>query len=272
MSNQVLESSNAHLAQGDFDRAALLLNNYLVTEFDPGLALSLYSINLRRDAVAEAARVMRYIYSMEPRLEHSGLIELTSAYGLYAARRANSRVAQVRRSLGGPASQWQVSRLAAEIHHARGEYDLARKKLSESAVPSISGRCRCLSGTSFAFSTITDSDALRGATLVCIAHGNLIDVPFSAIRMVDFHGPETCFGSVISPATIHLNDDRVLPVRIPTRYPGSGRHREPAVRLCGKTVWDYSTGYAVAHGMINLRTDTGLVGLGSIQSLEFDPS
>jgi protein involved in temperature-dependent protein secretion len=104
---------------------------------------------------------------------------------------------------------------------------------------------------------------------VCLESGRVADIPFSSIRRIDLPGSRSFFGAMVPPATVTLRDGRKAPVRVPLRYPESGKHPDASVRLARTTLFDNSHGYCVPSGMIDYFADHTIVGLGSLKAIEF---
>lgn len=270
MSADVFASVDDHFRKGELDEAADLLKRALARGFDPNLAMSLFGVSLHRDVPEDAAPIVEQLYRVAPNLEGAWLRELVRGYTVYTRRRTDPDAAQTRQGVLPAPEPFQMAHLAAEVHHARGEHAIAKQKLAEARPPKIAGRLKRLDGAELELTSCTDSDDLRGPVLVCLApSGSVLDIPFTAIARVELHAPRTFFGSAVPPATVHLRDGRAADVRIPARYPGTGRHPDAMIRLGRMTSWDHEHGYAVAHGMVDLRCDDAIVGLATIAHISF---
>lgn len=270
MTADVFASVDDHFRKGELDQAAGLLKRALARGFDPNLAMSLFGVSLHRDVPEDAAPIVEQLYRIAPNLQGAGLRELVQAYATYTRRRTDPEAAQSRQGVMPTPEPFQMAHLAAEVHHARSEHAIAKQKLAEASPPPVRGRYERANGAQAEFSNLTDTDDLRGPVLVCLAHsGSVLDIPFCQIARLDLHPPKTFFGSAVPPATVTLRDGRAADVRVPMRYPGTGRHPDAMVRLGRMTTWDHDPGYAVAHGMIDLRADDGIVGLATITRITF---
>lgn len=262
----VMEQVDASFSRGDFDAAADLLQDALRAKFDRNTLMSLFGVHVHRDDAASAAQCMTQLYQVAPELEASGLREMVEALTIYDERRTKNHA---RNSVSGPPDPWQMARFVAAAHHTVGEHRAALELLDKSHVPPQTGTLVFHDGRRKAFGSLRDSDDLRSAAFVCLESGRVADIPFSSIRRIDLPGSRTFFGAMVPPATVTLRDGRTAPVRVPLRYPASGRHPDASVRLAQTTLFDHSHGYCVPSGMIDFFADQNIVGLASLRAIEF---
>jgi protein involved in temperature-dependent protein secretion len=268
MSSSVLSRAAPLFEAGDLDGAARLLDEALREGFDPSAAALALGVHLYRDDAASAAAAVDALVREDPQLARAGLKETVSAYALYQKRRTDAAATNQRQGVGLP-ERWQLSRVGAAVHHARGEHARAKELLAESEPPPVAGTLVRASGAELAFESLTDSDDLAGPSLVCFRKGVVLDVPFHEIAKLELLERATLFDSALAPAVLALHDGRKTVVRLPARYPGSGTHPIAEVRLGRMTVWDHDSGYAIAHGLVDLRAGDAIVGLTSVRSITF---
>ncbi|MFK8000308.1 MAG: type VI secretion system accessory protein TagJ [Polyangiales bacterium] len=253
-------------SKGDFDTAARLLNDALRKRFDRNMAMSLLGIHIHRDAASAAAQCVAQLYQALPELRDSGLREMVLAFGIYNERRKKNHP---RNSVSGPAEPWQMARFVAAAHHVLGEYATAKDALESSRPLPQPGTLVFRDGRRKAFGNLRDADDMRSSMFVCLESGRVADIPFTSIRRIDLPGARTFYGAMLPPALVTLCDGRKAPVRVPLRYPESGKHKEASVRLARTTLFDHGYGYCVASGMVDYFADTTIVGLGSLRAIEF---
>lgn len=262
----VMQQVDAVFAKGDFDTAARLLRDDLTVRFDPNTLMSLFGVHIHRDDAVSAAKCVEQLYDAAPELAKSGLREMVQALAIYNERR---RTNHPRNSVSGPPEAWQMACFVAAAHHALGEYATAKDALSTSSPPLQPGTLVFRDGRRQAFGHLRDSDDLRSSSFVCLESGRVADIPFSAIRHIDLPGARSFFGAMVPPATVTLRDGRKAPVRVPLRYPESGKHPEVTVRLARTTLFDHGHGYCVSSGMIDYFADQTVVGIGALSAIEF---
>lgn len=262
----VMQQVDTVFSKGDFDAAARLLQDSLNARFDRNTLMSLFGVHIHRDDATAAAQCVGQLYQVAPELRRSGLREMVLALGIYNERRRKNHS---RNSVSGPPEPWQMARFVAAAHHVLGEYATVRDALDSSRPPPQTGTLVFRDGRRKAFGSLRDSDDLRSAMFVCLESGRVADIPFSSIRRIDLPGSRSFFGAMVPPATVTLRDGRKAPVRVPLRYPESGKHPDASVRLARTTLFDNSHGYCVPSGMIDYFADHTIVGLGSLKAIEF---
>ncbi len=264
--------SEVHVAcmRGDLARAAALLRGALQKKgFEPRFALTLVGVLLHRDAPIEALPLIDHLYRHAPQLDQYKLRELALAYDVYLRCRTDEDAARARAWVAPP-SDWQRERLEAAVLHARGRYASAVEQLYASDPPPVRGRCITKDGEEISFESLTDVDALRGPSLVCLDGGRVFEVPFAQVRRVELVPARNHYGVVIPAADVLLKDGQSARVRVPLRYPGSGRHSDPDVCDAKTTCITRFAGYPIAHGVIQLRTERGVFDLASTRVLELE--
>ena len=262
----VMQKVDAVFSKGDFDTAARLLHDALRVRFDRNMLMSLLGVHIHRDDATSAAQCVGQLYQVAPEVRSSGLRELVLALGIYNERRRKNRP---RNSVSGPPEPWQMARFVAAAHHVLGEFATVRDALGTSRPPPQTGTLVFRDGRRKAFGSLRDADDLRSAAFVCLESGRVADIPFSAIRRIDLPGARSFYDAMVPPATVTLRDGRKAPVRVPLRYPESGKHADASVRLARTTLFDHSHGYCLPSGMIDYFADHTIVGLASLRAIEF---
>lgn len=263
------------MAQGDFDGAAAAVEQALAAGFDPGLGIQLFGIHVYRDDPDRAEAVLRQVGEVA-RIPIDGLLECLTATREYLARRRDPAVAGRRRFVLSGGNQmpppWLAALVQASVEHAGGNAAAAARTLAEvkPRLPALAGTLQMVGGTRRRFAALRDSDDLTSAVVPCFAGPVVVDIPMTEIARLDFTDRRASWDRLWAPALVTLRDGRRQPGRIPTRYPGSGAHRDPTVRLSSMTLWDHDPGYAVAWGQVDLWADRATVGLEGVASILFD--
>jgi type VI secretion system protein ImpE len=169
--------------------------------------------------------------------------------------------------LGAPqdwlAGMLEALRLDAESHFAAANELRAR---SLEAAPAITGT---LDGTAFAW--LADADGRLGPVIEAIINGKYYWVPVSRVQRVEIEKPADLRDFVWAPATLTLANGAANVALIPTRYPGTERESDNALRLARATEWREQPGGAW-HGLGQrvLATDQSEVALLDVRTLIFD--
>lgn len=118
------------------------------------------------------------------------------------------------------------------------------------------------------FEWIADADMRLGPVLEAVVAGKYYWVPVSRLARVDFEAPADLRDVVWMPAHFQfVNGGETVGV-VPTRYPGTEQHADPALRLARRTEWtegppDSFTGL----GQRVLATDQGEFSLMDVRSI-----
>lgn len=168
--------------------------------------------------------------------------------------------------LGAPqdwlAGMLEALRLDAESHHAAAA-ELRTRSL-ESA-PAVAGT---LDDAPFAW--LADADSRLGPVFEAIINGKYYWVPVSRLLRVEIEKPADLRDFVWAPATLTLANGAANVALIPTRYPGTERESNDALRLARATDWREQPGGAW-HGVGQrmLATDQSEVALLDVRVLTF---
>lgn len=157
--------------------------------------------------------------------------------------------------LFGDPEQWmalliEALRLGAQGRHAESQE--LRKAALDAAPPSAGS----IDGQ--AFEWIADGDSRLGPVLEVILEGRYYWIPFQRIREIGIEKPVDLRDKIWMPARFIWSNGGDSAGLIPTRYPGSERSEESAIRLAHRTEWAQK--YAeVYHGLGQrmLATDAG---------------
>ena len=169
--------------------------------------------------------------------------------------------------LGAP-QDWLAMMIEALRVDAEGRPEAAaelRAGALESA-PATSGK---LDDAPFAW--LADADARLGPVVEAIINGKYYWVPISRLIRIEIDKPADLRDFVWAPATLTLENGAANVALIPTRYPGTERETDNALRLARATDWREQPGGAW-HGVGQrmLTTDQSEIALLDVRVLAFD--
>jgi type VI secretion system protein ImpE len=169
--------------------------------------------------------------------------------------------------LGAP-QDWLAMMIEALRVDAEGRPDAAaelRAKALEAA-PATSGK---LDDAPFAW--LADADSRLGPVIEAIINGKYYWVPVSRLMRIEIDKPADLRDFVWAPATLTLENGAANVALIPTRYPGTERETDAALRLARATDWREQAGGAW-HGVGQrvLTTDEAEIALLDVRVLAFD--
>ena len=169
--------------------------------------------------------------------------------------------------LGAP-QDWLAMMIEALRVDAEGRPDAAaelRAKALEAA-PATSGK---LDDAPFAW--LADADSRLGPVIEAIINGKYYWVPVSRLMRIEIDKPADLRDFVWAPATLTLENGAANVALIPTRYPGTERETDAALRLARSTDWREQPGGAW-HGVGQrvLTTDESEIALLDVRVLAFD--
>ena len=142
--------------------------------------------------------------------------------------------------LGAP-QDWLAMMIEALRVDAEGRPDAAaalRARALEGA-PATSGK---LDDAPFAW--IADADSRLGPVVEAIINGKYYWVPVSRLIRIEIEKPADLRDFVWAPATLTLENGAVNVALIPTRYPGTEKETDAALRLARATDWREQPGGA----------------------------
>jgi type VI secretion system protein ImpE len=160
---------------------------------------------------------------------------------------------------------WMLEALKLEGEgHAAAATELRGRALE--AAPATSGTL-----DDAAFAWLADADSRLGPVLEAIINGKYYWIPLSRLLRVEIEKPADLRDFVWAPATITLANGGANVALIPTRYPGSERESNDALRLARATEWREMPGGAW-HGVGQrmLTTDQNEAALLDVRVLAFD--
>ena len=169
--------------------------------------------------------------------------------------------------LGAP-QDWLAMMIEALRVDAEGRPDAAaelRARALEIA-PATSGKL-----DDVAFAWLADADSRLGPVIEAIVNGKYYWVPVSRLMRIEIDKPADLRDFVWTPATLTLENGAVNVALIPTRYPGTERETDNALRLSRATDWREVPGGAW-HGVGQrmLTTDQAELALLDARVIAFD--
>jgi type VI secretion system protein ImpE len=169
--------------------------------------------------------------------------------------------------LGAP-QDWLAMMIEALRVDAEGRPDAAaqlRAKALEAA-PATSGKI-----DDVPFAWLADADSRLGPVIEAIINGKYYWVPISRLMRIEIDKPADLRDFVWAPATLTLENGAANVALIPTRYPGTERETDTALRLARATDWREQPGGAW-HGVGQrmLATDQAEIALLDVRVLALD--
>jgi type VI secretion system protein ImpE len=169
--------------------------------------------------------------------------------------------------LGAP-QDWLALMIEALRVDAEGRPEAAaelRARALEGA-PATSGKL-----DDVAFAWLADADSRLGPVVEAIVNGKYYWVPISRLMRIEIDKPADLRDFVWTPATLTLENGAVNVALIPTRYPGTERETDNALRLARATDWREQPGGAW-HGVGQrmLTTDQSELALLDVRVIAFD--
>jgi type VI secretion system protein ImpE len=169
--------------------------------------------------------------------------------------------------LGAP-QDWLAMMIEALRVDAEGRPDAAAQLRARAleAAPATSGK---LDDTPFAW--LADADGRLGPVIEAIINGKYYWVPVSRLLRIEIEKPADLRDFVWTPATLTLENGAANVALIPTRYPGTERETDGALRLARATDWREQPGGAF-HGIGQrmLTTDQAEVALLDVRVIALD--
>lgn len=169
--------------------------------------------------------------------------------------------------LGAP-QDWLAMMIEALRVEAEGRPDAAAELRARAleAAPATSGK---LDDAPFAW--LADADGRLGPVIEAVINGKYYWVPVSRLLRIEIEKPADLRDFVWTPATLTLENGAANVALIPTRYPGTERETETALRLARATDWREQPGGAF-HGVGQrmLTTDQAEVALLDVRVIALD--
>ena len=169
--------------------------------------------------------------------------------------------------LGAP-QDWLAMMIEALRVDAEGRPEAAAELRARAleAAPTTSGK---LDDAPFAW--LADADSRIGPVVEAIINGKYYWVPISRLLRIEIEKPADLRDFVWAPATLTLENGAANVALIPTRYPGTERESEPALRLARATDWrDQPGGAWHGVGQRMLTTDQAEVALLDVRVVALD--
>lgn len=170
--------------------------------------------------------------------------------------------------LFGKPAQWAALLVQSVALAAQGHADEAAKLHAEAMeqAPASTGK---IDGQPFAW--LMDADARLGPILEAIVDGKYYWVPFANVKAVNIEKPADLRDLAWIPGYITLTNGGQLVSLVPTRYPGSEKSADPAIRMARKTEWnERKDGSSTGIGQRMFATDQGDYPILEVRSIEFD--
>jgi type VI secretion system protein ImpE len=169
--------------------------------------------------------------------------------------------------LGKP-DDWLAMMIEALRVDAEGRPDAAAELRARAleAAPATSGK---LDDAPFAW--LADADGRLGPVIEAVINGKYYWVPVSRLLRIEIEKPADLRDFVWTPATLTLENGAANVALIPTRYPGTERETDAALRLARATDWREQAGGAF-HGVGQrmLTTDQAEVALLDVRVIALD--
>lgn len=163
---------------------------------------------------------------------------------------------------------WMGHLLESLRFGAEGNFAAAQPLLNQAleAAPATSGM---IDGQ--AFEWIADADARLGPVLEAVVNGRYYWIPMHHISQINVEPPADLRDLVWTPAQFTWANGGQCVGVIPTRYPGSERAEDEAIRLARKTTWE-ERAPGVYHGLGQrmLATDAGEYPLMEVRQIRLD--
>jgi len=169
--------------------------------------------------------------------------------------------------LGAP-QDWLAMMIEALRVDAEGRPDAAAELRARAleAAPTTSGKL-----DDAPFEWLADADGRLGPVIEAIINGKYYWVPVSRLIRIEIEKPADLRDFVWAPATLTLENGAANVALIPTRYPGTEREEDTALRLARATDWREKPGGAF-HGVGQrmLTTDQSEVALLDVRVIALD--
>lgn len=152
------------------------------------------------------------------------------------------------------------------LAQGRTEEAAALRERALAEAPAVAGH---VNGT--AFEWIADADSRLGPVLEVIVNGAYYWAPFSRIRRVVIEPPADARDLVWMPAQLTWSNEGEAMGLIPSRYPGSERSTDDAIRMARRTDWqDLGQGAYAGIGQRVLTTSGDELGLLEVRELTLE--
>lgn len=275
-----METAEQLMERGDFVEALRVLDGERRRGDLPAHRyMMLFNLRTRLEEYPGALAALRDVVRVDPKYAEviHPIVECALAEQLRTARKTDAALAGKWSTAGIPFPPSSRGFMQAAVLHAQSRHAEAAQVLAEAvkAAPAVPGTLVSTSGAEMRFSDLTDTDDLTGPHLSCFFKDVLLDVPFSALREVQFEPPRFWADFLWRPALLVLRNGEEQSVNVFSLYAGTGLHREASVRLGQMTVWRRRNGYAEGAGQRDLRlTNPGggaaMVGILQVARIVFD--
>jgi type VI secretion system protein ImpE len=184
--------------------------------------------------------------------------------------------------LGEPA-EWVSWMIQANQYTAKGNHAAASQLRAKAmdAAPTVSGTIAVAERTAegekkveHPFEWIADADQRLGPILEVLVEGKYYWAPFDRIALISIDKPSDLRDTVWTSATIRWTSGGETGAFIPTRYPGSEAHADPAIRMARSTLFEDLGGeddiVCVGRGQRILATDAGDYGIMDVRTIRLN--
>jgi type VI secretion system protein ImpE len=165
----------------------------------------------------------------------------------------------------GEPQEWIGLLVHANSLFAAGNLQQARQTMDQAleAAPAVAGKIN-----DHDFEWIADADSRLGPVLEAVVDGKYYWIPFNRIARVSISRPSDLRDLVWISANFTWANGGESPGMIPTRYMGSEKSADAALRLSRKTEWrDAGEGFFLGEGQRLFATDAGEYPLLETQSI-----
>jgi type VI secretion system protein ImpE len=170
--------------------------------------------------------------------------------------------------LFGKPAQWAALLVQSLTLDAQGHPDEAAKLHTEALeqAPASTGK---IDGQPFAW--LMDADARLGPILEAVIDGKYYWVPLTNVSAISIEKPADLRDLAWIPSYLTLSNGGQVVSLIPTRYPGSEKSSDVAIRMARKTEWsERKDGSSTGIGQRMFATDQGDYPILEVRSIEFD--
>ena len=254
MADNLRHKAETALSSGDFDAAREALIEAVRAEpGDTSLRSFLFQFSALSGEWARARKQLEVIRTLKP--EATDFVEdYLIAIAAEGVREAvwSGRFTP---SIFGEPRPWIAGLVQALKLDAAGKHDEADavRRGALDAAPALVGS---INGTSFRW--IGDSDNRLGPVLEVVINGEYHWISLEEIAKLDCEPPKDLRDYVWTVGVMTLATGAVLPVIVPTRYPGAATAVDPQIRAGRMTSWrELSGGLEAGEGQRVLATDEG---------------
>lgn len=175
--------------------------------------------------------------------------------------------------LFGEPERWMALLLEALRLSANGAVAQSQAVRAEAfdLAPTSSGTIEGAGFETQAFAWLADADPRLGPMVEAIINGRYYWLPLNRVQRIDIEAPEDLRDVVWLPAHLTLTTGGETVALLPTRYPGSERAEDPALRLARRTDWvDRGEDLFTGLGQRMFAADTGEYSIMDVRRIVID--